>query len=81
MQQKTRARRKRASKSRSVNENAFYQTRLKQRRAREEYVRKVSFTGNVHIPFFDTKQYNAAIQYIETGIESLKFEFPSKVRR
>lgn len=64
-----------------VKKHSFYQEQLRNRRAREEYVRKVSFTGNVHIPFFDDKHYNAAMRYIETGIESLKVQFPSKVRR
>jgi len=61
--------------------NTHYQMTLRRRRAREEYVRKVSITGNIHIPFWDEAHYNAATRYIETGIESLKLEFPSLVRR
>jgi hypothetical protein len=52
----------------------------RRRREREEYVLRVSVTGNVLCPFWNEDHCQAALRYIDTGIEALKEQFPSESR-
>ena len=46
------------------------------RAAREQYVLEAAFTRSTVTPFLDTNWDAAARQYIDTGNESLKNDFP-----
>lgn len=58
-----------------------HRLRKASRAKRAEYVRRVSYTGNIKIPFINEELDEFAERYIQTGDESLICLFPSTIRR